>query len=156
LLWTHIIRTAHVSLGEVALSVYCFGQSEVPQLDVLFVVKKNVGGLKISVKDKFLFLLVFPSFVLLLGLKIPSMALKQCKSDLHEDFPNEVFFDFLALLLIVVDELCEVSAFAVLHNYVESGVLFVNNLVVAPHNVLVPKLSKDVELVNELVDLLLP
>ena len=89
-------------------------------------------------------------------LLIPPMALKKCERDLHKNLPNEVLIDPLLLLLALLNELSEIAAFAMLHDYVKSGVLLVNNLIVAPNDILMLKFPQDIDLVDQLIEFLLP
>lgn len=91
----------------------------------------------------------------LIRMLVASVALEQSQGYLHEDLPNEVFLDLCLLALVVLDQLSEVTAPAVLLDDVKGGVSLVDDLVEAADDVLVTESAQDVELVDELAYFLL-
>lgn len=61
---------------------------------------------------------VLITLTVLVFLLVASMALKQRQRNLHEYLPNEVLVDLVTSLLALMDELCKIPAFAILHDYI--------------------------------------
>jgi len=83
-----------------------------------------------------------------------SMALVKSQYHLRENAPYEVFSDeirFFRGLAALLNEFAQIAALAVLHDQVYRCILFVYELVKAPHNILVLKFAQDIDLVDQLL-----
>ena len=85
-------------------------------------------------------------------LLISAMALKQSQSYLHQYFPNEVLIDVLSFFLAFVYKLCKIATLAVFHYNIQRCVLFVDNFIIAPHNIFVLQLSQNIYFIYQLVN----
>ena len=76
------------------------------------------------------------------------MTFEEGERDLHENLPNEIFIDGLFLLLALLYELCEITPFAMFHDYIQSCILLIYNLIIAPDNIFMLELTEDVNFIN--------
>ena len=85
------------------------------------------------------------------------MTLVESQDDLRENPPNEVFSNVLASipLAALLDQLGQVTSLTVLHDQINWSVLFVDEFVVAAHDVVGLDLAQDLHLVVQLLLLFL-
>jgi len=84
----------------------------------------------------------------------PSMALIKSEYYLRKNAPYKVFSNkiiFFRWLAALLNELAQVTALAVFHNKVYRCILFVNEFVKAPHNILVLKFTQNIDLIDQLL-----
>lgn len=134
LLRAHIERSAYVGLGIYRLVTYGFSKTKVPELGVLLVVQENIGRFQISVQDHFL---VFAS-----------VTFEESQHNLHQHLPNKVFRDVLLALFALLHELGEITTSTVLHYDVDGSIFLVYYFVIVTNDVLMLKLSEDVDFVD--------
>ena len=84
-----------------------------------------------------------------------AMAFVQSKHNLSENAPNEVLANILASLILptLLDQFGQITSFAVFHDQIYRSVLFVNEFVEAPHNVISFDLTQNLHFIIQLLPL---
>lgn len=113
LLWRHVVRSANVRLSILRLSTQNSGKTEIPKLDIIIAVEENIPRFNVSVQN-------FPQCLMI-------VTFLQRQYDLHEYLPYDILRHKVLLILALLDQLCHVSIFTVLHNYVQLLGLLVKN-----------------------------